>query len=149
MRAVFQRVKWAKVSVDGELISAIGSGALILLGVGKEDNLEDVRYMAEKLAGLRVFQDEQGKMNKSLMDTGGEVLLVSQFTLYGDVKKGKRPGFDGAASPAIGEELYLKVAEALRTYGLSVKTGQFGAHMEVELLNDGPVTILISSRKEF
>ncbi|HHX10650.1 MAG TPA: D-tyrosyl-tRNA(Tyr) deacylase [Firmicutes bacterium] len=149
MRAVFQRVRSARVVVDGEQVSAIGPGALVLLGVGKDDTEKDVTYMAGKIAGLRVFSDEEGKMNLSLLDISGEVLVVSQFTLYGDVKKGKRPGFDQAAPPQKGEELYLKVVEELQGMGLTVKTGVFGANMQVELVNDGPVTILISSKKEF
>ncbi|HAF67231.1 MAG: D-aminoacyl-tRNA deacylase [Bacillota bacterium] len=149
MRAVFQRVKRARVVVDGEQVSAIGPGALVLLGVGKDDTEKDVTYMAGKIAGLRVFSDNEGKMNLSLQDVSGEVLVVSQFTLYGDVKKGKRPGFDGAAPPDKGEELYLRVVEELRQLGLAVQTGVFGANMQVELVNDGPVTILISSKKEF
>lgn len=135
--------------VDGAEVSAIGPGALVLLGVGKNDTEKDVSYMAGKLAGLRVFPDEEGKMNLSLLDVSGEVLVVSQFTLYGDVKKGKRPGFDQAAPPEKGEHLYLKVVEELQRMGLTVKTGVFGAYMQVELVNDGPVTILISSEKEF
>jgi len=149
LRAVFQRVTKARVLVDGEEVSSIGRGALVLLAVGKDDDDRDVGYMAEKLSGLRVFPDETGKMQRSLLDVGGQVLLVSQFTLYGDVKKGKRPGFDGAAPPEKGEALYEKVACLLREMGLTVKTGRFGAHMGVELVNDGPVTILISSKKEF
>ncbi|MGI6628720.1 MAG: D-aminoacyl-tRNA deacylase [Bacillota bacterium] len=149
MRAVFQRVKHARVRVGQEEVSSIGQGALVLLGVGKEDTEKDVLYMAEKIAGLRVFSDYAGKMNLSLTDVSGEVLVVSQFTLYGDVKKGRRPGFDGAAPPGKGEKLYLKVVDRLRGMGLSVMTGVFGEHMEVDLLNDGPVTILISSHKEF
>ncbi|HHX29080.1 MAG: D-aminoacyl-tRNA deacylase [Bacillota bacterium] len=149
MRAVFQRVTRASVSVGGQEVASIGKGAMVLLAVGKEDTERDVRYMAEKIAGLRVFSDCDDKMNLSLLDTGGEVLLISQFTLYGDVKKGKRPGFDGAAPPEMGERLYLMTAEALNGLGLTTRTGVFGAHMEVELVNDGPVTILISSKKEF
>ncbi|MGI6632797.1 MAG: D-aminoacyl-tRNA deacylase [Bacillota bacterium] len=149
MRAVFQRVSRARVTVDGREVSSIGLGAMVLLGVGKEDAESDAAYMAEKVAGLRVFPDGDGKMNLSLLDVEGEVLLVSQFTLYGDVKKGKRPGFDGAAPPDLGEKLYLTVAERLREMGVPTKTGVFGAHMMVELTNDGPVTILISSKKEF
>jgi len=149
VRAVFQRVTRAKVTVDGQVISSIGPGALILLAVGKEDTEKDVAYMAEKLVGLRVFSDEEGKMNKSLLDIGGEAIVVSQFTLYGDVKKGKRPGFDGAAPPEMGDHLYQQVVARMRELGVPTGTGVFGAHMEVELCNDGPVTILISSRKEF
>ena len=149
MRAVFQRVKEAKVFVGSDEIASIGTGGLVLLGVGKEDTDSDVAYMAEKRDGIRVFADYEGKMNLSLLDISGEVLVVPQFTLYGDVKKGKRPGFDGAAPPEKGEELYMKVVQSMRDMGLTVKTGAFGEHMMVSLVNDGPVTILISSSKEF
>ncbi|NLA59627.1 MAG: D-tyrosyl-tRNA(Tyr) deacylase [Firmicutes bacterium] len=149
MRAVFQRVKKASVSVGGQEVASQGKGAMVLLAVGKEDTEKDAHYMAEKIAGLRVFPDSEGKMNLSLLDIGGEVLLISQFTLYGDVKKGKRPGFDGAAAPELGERLYLLNAEALNRLGVTTRTGVFGAYMQVELVNDGPVTILISSKKEF
>ncbi|MGI6662472.1 MAG: D-aminoacyl-tRNA deacylase [Bacillota bacterium] len=149
MRAVFQRVKKASVSVGGQEVASQGKGAMVLLAVGKEDTEKDAHYMAEKIAGLRVFPDSEGKMNLSLLDIGGEVLLISQFTLYGDVKKGKRPGFDGAAAPELGERLYLLTAEALNRLGVTTRTGVFGAYMQVELVNDGPVTILISSKKEF
>ena len=149
MRAVFQRVKEAKVFVGSDEIASIGTGGLVLLGVGKEDTDSDLAYMADKIAGLRVFADYEGKMNLSLLDISGEVLVVPQFTLYGDVKKGKRPGFDGAAPPEKGEELYMKVVQSMRDMGLTVKTGAFGEHMMVSLVNDGPVTILISSSKEF
>ncbi len=149
MRAVFQRVARAKVAVDGQVISSIGPGALILLAVGKEDTEKDASYMAGKLAGLRVFPDEEGKMNRSLLDIRGEAIVVSQFTLYGDVKKGKRPGFDGAAAPAVGDRLYQEVVEKMRGLGVPTGSGVFGAHMEVELVNDGPVTILIDSTKLF
>lgn len=149
MRAVFQRVKRASVLIDGKVISSIGEGALILLGVGEGDTEKDASYVAEKICGLRVFEDEDGKMNLSLLDLGGEALLVSQFTLYGDVRKGKRPSFSGAASPEEGDRLYLMVADVMRQLGVPTSTGVFGAHMEVRLANDGPVTILISSKKEF
>jgi len=142
-------VKEAKVFVGSDEIASIGTGGLVLLGVGKEDTDSDVAYMADKIAGLRVFADYEGKMNLSLLDISGEVLVVPQFTLYGDVKKGKRPGFDGAAPPEKGEELYMKVVQSMRDMGLTVKTGAFGEHMMVSLVNDGPVTILISSSKEF
>ena len=149
MRAVFQRVSKAEVRVDGQVISSIGAGALILLAVGKEDTDVDAAYMAEKLVGLRVFPDDEGKMNRSLLDICGEAIVVSQFTLYGDVKKGKRPGFDGAAAPETGDRLYKQVVKRMRELGVPTGTGVFGAHMEVGLCNDGPVTILISSQKEF
>ncbi len=149
MRAVFQRVSRASVEVYGKIVSSIGTGALILLAVGKDDTGADAAYMAEKLAGLRVFSDPGGKMNLSLLDTGGEAIVVSQFTLYGDVKKGKRPGFDGAASPEEGDRLYKEVVQRMIELGVPTGTGIFGAHMQVELCNDGPVTILVSSKKEF
>ncbi len=149
MRAVFQRVIEASVIVEQKVVSSIGRGALVLLGVGKGDTKKDVSYIADKLAGLRVFSDDEGKMNLSLTDISGEILVVPQFTLYGDVKKGKRPSFSAAASPSDGEELYLKLLDQLKGLGLSVKKGVFGADMQVRLINDGPVTILISSTKEF
>ncbi len=149
MRAVFQRVNRASVKVEGQVLSSIGTGALILLAIGKEDTGKDADYMAEKLTGLRVFADDEGKMNRSLLDVHGEAIVVSQFTLYGDVKKGKRPGFDGAAAPDVGDRLYRQVVERMRQLGVPTGTGVFGTHMEVELCNDGPVTILISSQKEF
>ena len=149
MRAVFQRVSKATVSADGQVVSSIGPGALILLAVGKQDTEKDAAYMAEKLAGLRVFPDGEGKMNRSLLDVHGEAIVVSQFTLYGDVKKGKRPGFDGAGLPEMGDRLYRQVVAGLRELGVPTGTGVFGAHMDVTLTNDGPVTILISSQKEF
>lgn len=148
MRAVFQRVKNAEVVVDGEKVASIGPGALVLLGVGRDDTEKDVQYMAEKIATLRVFE-EDGKMQRSLLDVQGRVIVVSQFTLYGDVKKGRRPGFERAAAPDVGEKLYMEVVERLRSFGLEVQTGVFGAHMQVGLVNDGPVTILLSSEKEF
>lgn len=148
MRVVFQRVKEANVVIDGEKVASIGVGALVLLAVSRDDGEKDVSYMAEKMANLRVFE-EDGKMQRSLIDTGGEVLVVSQFTLYGDVKKGRRPGFERAAMPEMGERLYLDVVSRLKEYGLRVETGVFGADMEVGLVNDGPVTILLSSEKEF
>ncbi|MBP8614094.1 MAG: D-tyrosyl-tRNA(Tyr) deacylase [Firmicutes bacterium] len=149
MRAVFQRVKEASVSVGSKEVASIGAGGLVFLGVGKDDTDRDVSYMADKIAGLRVFPDDDGKMNLSLIDISGEVLVVPQFTLYGDVRKGKRPGFDAAALPEKGEDFYMKVVDAISDMGLTAKTGAFGEHMEVHLINDGPVTILISSSKEF
>ena len=148
MRAVFQRVKNAEVVIDREKVASIGAGALVLLAVGRDDGEKDVSYMAEKIANLRVFE-EGGKMQKSLVDIRGEVIVVSQFTLYGDVKKGRRPGFERAAMPEMGERLYLDVVARLKEHGLEVQTGVFGADMQVGLVNDGPVTILLSSEKEF
>lgn len=149
MRAVVQRVLRAKVTVDGETVGEIGRGFVVLLGVSRDDTPADADYMAEKVAGLRVFEDEQGKMNRSLQDVGGAVLAVSQFTLYGDVRRGRRPGFDRAARPEQAEPLYLRFVEQLKARGLTVATGRFQAHMEVELVNDGPVTILIDSERTF
>lgn len=149
MRIVYQRVSEARVIVNEREIASIGRGAVVLVGVGREDSLDDVRYAADKVANLRVFPDADGRMNLSLLDVGGEALVVSQFTLYGDVRRGRRPGFDMAMEPDQGRALYEAFAEELRRLGVPVKTGEFGAHMMVELTNDGPVTILISSKKEF
>jgi len=140
-------VREAGVRVAGRQIARIGTGLLVLVGVGAEDAEEDVRYLAGKLAGLRVFDDEQGKMNLSADEVGGEVLLVSQFTLYGDCRKGRRPSFTAAAEPSKAEALYLALAERLRGRGLPVQTGRFQAAMEVWLVNDGPVTLLLDSAK--
>lgn len=149
MRAVIQRVHSARVEVENKIIGQIGEGALVFLGVGREDNEEDCQYIADKISNLRIFHDDQGKMNRSLLDITGSVLLVSQFTLYGDARKGRRPGFSDAAPPEIGERLYRKTAERLNDNGLTVATGQFQAHMQVHLCNDGPVTILLDSKKRF
>ncbi len=149
MRAVVQRVKRAEVRVGGELVSQIGPGLLVLVGVSKDDEEKDVRYLAGKITGLRIFEDQNGKLNLSVKDVGGEVLLVSNFTLYGDGRKGKRPSFDRAAPPEKAEQLYLLLAEQIAAEGVLVKTGRFRAYMEVELVNDGPVTILLDSQKVF
>jgi D-tyrosyl-tRNA(Tyr) deacylase len=149
MRTVIQRVSKACVCVEGEEIARIGPGLLVLLGVSREDGPRDVQYMAEKIAGIRIFEDEQGKMNRSVQEVGGSVLVVSQFTLLGDTRKGRRPSFINAARPEQAESLYLAVAEGLRTLGLTVQTGRFQAMMQVALVNDGPVTILLDSAKEF
>ncbi len=149
MRAVVQRVSRGRVTVAGEVVGQIGSGFVVLLGVSKEDGPEDADYLADKVAGLRVFEDEAGKMNRSILDAGGAVLAISQFTLYGDVRRGRRPGFDRAARPEQAEPLYQRFVERLRGHGLTVETGRFQTHMEVELVNDGPVTILIDSEKNF
>ena len=149
MRAVLQRVTRASVRVGGETAGAIGPGLLVLLGVGQEDGEAEARYLAEKSAGLRIFEDEQGKMNRSVVEVGGSVLVVSQFTLYGDCRKGRRPGFSAAAPPETANRLYLFYVEQLRQLGLTVATGIFQADMAVELVNDGPVTLLLDSRKEF
>lgn len=149
MRAVVQRVSRARVTVNGEVVGQIGLGYVVLLGVSADDDAAAADYMAEKIAGLRVFEDEAGKMNRSIQDAGGAVLAISQFTLYGDVRRGRRPGFDRAARPEQAEPLYERFVERLRALGLRVETGRFQTHMEVELLNDGPVTILVDSEKVF
>lgn len=140
MRAVVQRVAWARVRVDGGITGEIGPGLLVLAGVAPTDGAPQVAWMAEKLQNLRIFEDEAGKMNRSVRDVGGAILCVSQFTLYGDVQKGRRPSFIGAAPPAIAEPLYQQLCDAL-----SAQRGVFGADMKVELLNDGPVTLLIDT----
>ncbi|AEG15611.1 D-tyrosyl-tRNA(Tyr) deacylase [Desulfofundulus sp. TPOSR] len=149
MRAVVQRVARGSVTVDGERVAVIGPGLVVLLGVGREDDAGDARYLAQKVARLRIFEDEQGKMNRSVLDTGGEVLVVSQFTLFGDCRQGRRPGFDRAARPEQARELYELFVRLLREEGLAVATGVFGAYMQVEIINDGPVTMLLDSKKEF
>ncbi|HWI64545.1 MAG TPA: D-aminoacyl-tRNA deacylase [Symbiobacteriaceae bacterium] len=149
MRAVVQRVSRGKVTVEGEVVGQVGKGYVVLLGVSKDDTPEAADYMAEKISGLRVFEDEQGKMNRSIIEAGGAVLAISQFTLYGDVRRGRRPGFDQAGRPEQAEPLYERFVEKLRSYGLTVETGRFQTHMEVELVNDGPVTILVDSDKGF
>ena len=149
MRCVIQRVTRASVTVEGEKVSGIGDGFLVLLGAEEGDGEADARYCAEKIAGLRVFEDENDKMNLSLSDVGGSVLLVSQFTLLADARHGRRPDFIHAAKPDVAEPLCERVRELLVEKGLSVQTGRFRTHMKVELLNDGPVTILLDSRKTF
>jgi D-aminoacyl-tRNA deacylase len=149
MRAVIQRVSRARVTVDGETTGEIGLGLLVLLGVGQADSEADAIYLAEKIAGLRVFEDDEGKMNRSVIDAGGAVLAVSQFTLYGDVRKGKRPSFDAAAPPERARELYEFFVEKIRAAGLRCEKGKFQAMMTVELVNEGPVTILLDSLKAF
>ena len=145
MKAVIQRVSDARVSVDGRVVSRIGRGFLILLGIHGDDSDQDLQYLVGKVSGLRVFEDDEGKMNLALADVGGEVLLVSQFTLYADCRRGRRPGFSDAARPEIAEPIYLKAKELLEGKGIKVETGIFGAHMIVSLDNDGPVTILLDS----
>lgn len=149
MRAVVQRVSRAKVTVGEEITGEIGLGLLVLFGVGHDDTEADATYLAEKIAGLRVFEDEVGKMNRSVQDAGGSVLAVSQFTLYGDVRKGKRPSFDAAAPPDKARQLYEFFVERVRALGLPCETGRFQAMMRVELVNEGPVTILLDSGKAF
>lgn len=149
MRAVVQRVSRASVKVNEEFTGIIGLGLLVLLGVAQEDAESDADYLAEKIAGLRIFEDEKGKMNRCVLDVGGAVLAVSQFTLFGDVRKGKRPSFDVAARPERAKELYMCFVERTRALGLRCETGRFQEMMEVELVNQGPVTILLDSKKLF
>ena len=149
MRAVVQRVSRAEVSVNGNIAGEIGMGLLVLLGVGQADTEADAAYLAEKISGLRIFEDEVGKMNRSVQDAGGSVLAVSQFTLYGDVRRGKRPSFDDAAPPEKARQLYEFFVEQIRAAGLRCETGRFQETMQVELVNEGPVTILLDSRKSF
>ena len=149
MRAVVQRVSSASVTVDGEVVGRIGLGFLVLLGVAQDDEQSDVVYTAQKLIGLRVFEDNDGKMNRSIAEVGGAMLIVSQFTLYGDCRKGRRPSFIAAAPPEKADSLYRQVVAEVRGQGIAVETGRFQAMMQVELVNDGPVTLLIDSRKEF
>jgi D-tyrosyl-tRNA(Tyr) deacylase len=149
MRAVVQRVRRAEVRVEGNTVGTIGPGLAVLLGVATGDTAEDVAYMAGKIRDLRVFPDEEGRMNRSVVESGGAVLVVSQFTLYGDCRRGRRPSFIAAAPPALADQQYQDVVAALRASGLHVETGTFQATMEVELVNDGPVTILIDSSKAF
>jgi D-aminoacyl-tRNA deacylase len=149
MRVVVQRVSRAQVVIDGEITGQIGRGLLILLGVGHDDTVADANYLAEKIAGLRVFEDDSGKMNRSVQDVGGSVLAVSQFTLYGDVRRGKRPSFDGASPPEKARQLYEFFVEQIRSTGLRCETGRFQEMMKVELVNEGPVTILLDSARVF
>ena len=149
MRAVVQRVSRASVKIGEETAGEIGLGLLVLLGVAHEDSETDAGYLADKIAGLRIFEDVAGKMNLSLADIGGAVLAVSQFTLFGDVRRGKRPSFDAAARPEHARELYDYFVQRIRALGLRCETGRFQAMMDIELINSGPVTILLDSRKTF
>jgi len=149
MRAVVQRVSRAKVTVGGEITAEIGRGLLVLLGVGAGDTRAEADYLAEKTIGLRIFEDAGGKMNRSVVEVGGAVLVVSQFTLYGDARRGKRPSFDSAAAPEVARDLYEYFVERMRRAGLRCETGRFQETMQVELVNDGPVTILLDSAKAF
>jgi D-tyrosyl-tRNA(Tyr) deacylase len=149
MRLVVQRVKHARIEVEGELVGGIGEGLLLLLGVKTGDSIDDIDYLVEKVLGLRIFQDNVGKMNLSVTDKGGEILVVSQFTLYGDCRKGRRPSFDEAAPPEVAMNLYDLFVDEIRKKGMKVETGKFGAVMDVNLINSGPVTLLLDSTKVF
>jgi D-tyrosyl-tRNA(Tyr) deacylase len=150
MRVVIQRVLEAAVKVNDRLVGQIGKGLLVYLSVGKGDNLKDAEFIADKLANLRIFTDEAGKMNRSVLDVGGQILLVSNFTLHGDCQKGRRPGFDAAAEPALAQQLYEKVIELVRQPRcIGVEKGVFGEYMHVSSINDGPVTFLLDSSRLF
>jgi len=149
MRAVIQRVLQGQVETEGQTVGKIDKGLLVYLGVGKGDGVKDAEFMAEKLANLRIFADDAGKMNRSVQDVGGSILLVSNFTLHGDCRKGRRPGFDAAAEPELAEQLYEKVAEIITEQGVTVEKGVFGGYMHVSSVNDGPVTFLLDSSRLF
>ena len=149
MRAVVQRVLRAAVRVEGQTIGEIGSGLLVLLGIGQDDDLSDIKYLADKIVNLRIFEDEEGKMNLSALDKEAELLIVSQFTLYGDCRKGRRPSFSLAATPENARGLYEQFLALIGQYGLKVATGEFQAMMDVELVNTGPVTMLLESKRLF
>lgn len=149
MRAVIQRVSASDVTVDGATVGTIGKGLNVLIAFGASDQASDIDYIVEKIAGLRIFEDENGKMNRSVKDIGGAVLIISQFTLYGDVRKGKRPSFTSAISYDGGEDLYNSFVENMQNRAIPVQTGIYGADMKVNIQNDGPVTILIDSEKQF
>lgn len=145
MRACIQRVSEASVTVDGEVVGRIGRGLLVLLGVGFDDGPAEVEWLADKLVQLRIFEDDDGKMNRSLVDAGGAMLVVSQFTLFGDARKGRRPSFTAAAPPELADRLYQEFVARVRAMGIEVQTGVFRAHMDVALVNDGPVTLWIDT----
>ena len=149
MRAVVQRVSRAEVRVDGDVVGRIGIGLVALVAAGDDDTDEDVAYLADKLVGLRIFADEQGNMNRALMEVNGALLVISQFTLYGDARKGRRPSFVKAMAPGPAEQLYDKFVATVRQRGVPVETGKFRAMMQVELVNEGPVTLLLDSKKQF
>lgn len=149
MRAVVQRTTQASVSIDGEITGSIGKGIVVLLGIHPEDGVKELQWMADKVINLRIFEDDDGKMNRSLCEVEGEMLIVSQFTLYGDCRKGRRPGYSSAAPPEIAEPLYLQFVEEIATRGIRTATGTFQASMKVQLVNDGPVTLLLDSEKKF
>jgi D-tyrosyl-tRNA(Tyr) deacylase len=149
MRAVIQRVSEASVAISNEIVGEIKEGVLVLLGVAREDTRADADYLAEKIINLRIFADDEGKMNLSLLETGGEMLVVSQFTLYGDARRGRRPSYSDAAEPEKANELYEYFVERVRSFGIKTETGIFQAMMRVGLINEGPVTILLDSQKQF
>ncbi|MBR4040113.1 MAG: D-tyrosyl-tRNA(Tyr) deacylase [Clostridia bacterium] len=149
MRLVIQRVLESSVKVDGNVVGSIGKGFMVLCGVEQGDTLDDVKYCVEKTAGLRIFEDEAGKMNRSIMDDGGEILAISQFTLHGDARHGRRPSFSTAARPDVAVPMYEAYCKGLREKGIHVETGIFQADMKVSLINDGPVTMLLDSRRTF
>ncbi len=149
MRAVIQRVTRAKVTVNGRQTGNISEGLMVLVGVHRDDSERDVTWMADKLVHLRIFEDQDGLMNRSLLDSGGEILIVSQFTLLGDCRKGRRPSWSSAAPPDLANTLYLQLVQAVKTYGVNTATGEFQSMMDVSLVNNGPVTLLIDSQKNF
>ncbi len=149
MRSVVQRVSRASVTINGEVVGSIGKGLVVLLGVHADDATTDIKWMADKLIHLRIFEDEEGKMNNSLFDIGGEMLIVSQFTLYGDCRKGRRPGYSTAARPEKAEPFYEQFVDHVQQSGIRTATGKFQAMMDVELVNDGPVTLMVDSFKQF
>jgi len=149
MRAVVQRVHKAHVEVEGEKVGEIGPGMVVFLGFGREDSEQDIEYLASKIAGLRIFEDKEGLMNLSVLESGGRVLCISQFTLYGDCRKGRRPGFSAAAPPEKAAKMYVDFCERLKNQGLTVATGQFQENMRIMVDNDGPVTLLLDSKKQF
>ena len=149
MRAVIQRVSRASVTVDGAVVGAIERGLLVFLGVGKDDTQKGIDFVADKIAHLRIFEDTEGKMNLSVTDIGGKVLLISQFTLFGDCRKGRRPDFTAAGPPDMAKRLYEQTIETIKAKAVPVQTGVFAAHMDIEAVNDGPVTLILDSKKEF
>lgn len=149
MRTVVQRVSRAQVSIENKIKGSIGKGLVVFVGISADDSEKDIQWLAEKIVHLRIFEDDAGKMNTSLTDIEGEMLIISQFTLYGDCRKGRRPGFSGAAPPLMAEPYYLKFVQEVKNKGIQVATGTFQTDMQVELINDGPVTLLLDSEKKF